>query len=1605
MSLNYFISIMSEETKKSKPKYKYGERYLDLNKYILNLDQNFQSYLNSRNWNDAQKQEFINAFGQFLQAFKDQAANNTDRFYTNFAGSIFDKEGVFSNDDSAEVGTDYYNKRGKSISSEDYNSLKDRKKKKYSSFDANREVASYFNRIAKFMPTLDEEKTSSTPSFNIRNNGFLKWWNDQINPSGGQIDNTPYLNMDILNADNTRGTTKRAEYLRGQLQNYIDQLGDYNFENSAFKSKENYVAKLRAAIDSLANGYDSNAQIALRAAGIGDEFNNGFFSTGEKAQIKTASEQKAEKAAEDIVNMQKDAQNEAIIKKRDQMQYEQEMNKYFDEYLKQNPFQSSIQGTTLAPSYNLAGMNERVANNFKANKNNKASMQDAIKSYIDFPLLASLIRGKNKLVSDGEDITQAHIANTLDWINQSDLFMDPKYLNEEGKSILPNGFYVVPGSEDYQNWSYLAYNPITRQYYEQSMLANEELRKRMAYDGYDKLKQNTPKKENGGILIFQGGGLTQWVEENKKKAEKAQKKEQDIQAKVEETGKTREQVEAAERKPLEEGLSALDFIRIATAAADAASAAAAFIPGYGTIASGVLGAGSTLVNLGADIADESMSGWDVTKNALYGLGMDVVGLIPGAGITGKAHKIVRALKPISKLTMRALQTYGMINSANAFNKLMSNPSNMTVEDWRNLASGLQAISGEARYRGGQKAVNRITSQKDVADVKTSTGKKATISSEDLAKLREKEGLEAQNKFFSNLTGGQQLQREFKGREVNWKRPWKSRLSSSGPEVSERTEFSFLPEDNSLDAKIFRRINRETQPKASQGNQKPTRNFDKLRQLSTETKPLTKKEIATINRYRVSTGKEKLTQQEIEALNQRRSNRAGSAEDNSFQARLARYKQDKKDGKFNSVEDDIKRAKDEFAEATRQQRLAVPTGQGSIVSPDAKEARFIMGLSKAIPTVNPSRPPITNPPAIIPRQQIEIPKPQTTPFNSQRIREGLERAQRERLGRDIGDTRIQRAIESNPERTARLQAQEAYRNVRQYFNMYGVPQYKKPLTGAARRNKQNAYNQLFGEGYYAMQEALRNRPLPHKQSNKKKKTSRDDRRTVKREDGGIIQKYAGGNPIWRQSKYLKEADTQERASDVNTWDSYYNFDKMFRDLSTIKDLNAKDLISTLNSLDKIQKDSNLIFEKKSDKGYSNWNQEFNKTGFNQFFGYNQSKEDWLGPTTYNRLAFLKYLQKKGPIDINGTKISYNNGWSIITDETPVVETPAVVNTGDGTAGKEAPAGDGTAAEGGTTGGGTAGNSKFVDPSKKNSDLPKQVGGYNNSLNNTLLYGLPRAVAADIINKRMTQLSIDNERPFMRDPLEFHRNVIGDIDALFRGQKNYSNVRNFANRMTTSDANLQKAMQLEGEVKGQDYLQQGAMQNNAQLRASTEQALQQEKENANNRWNTAMQNRLSMLQSLSNLYKYRQAEMSKSFDNWDRFWQQMEYDAKQKEQEKKQYVDYFKKRDIQNNIIDNLAELDNSVSPLGAELYKKVKTGLLNPSSITSKEEIKAFREAQLAAQRLEEQALKKEYGIYKKGGKVDIDRFHEQIQKSIDRNEKLLDRLSKSLYGYIKQQLK
>lgn len=1672
---------MANNTETQKPKervkYKFGQSDIDLTNYIHNLGTNVQSYLNSKNWNDGQKQEFMNAYNRYLTGLQDQLANNTNRFTTDDFGSIIDSTGALSNtdnDDIDPVGSEYYyDDKGNRITTDDFNALKKRKQKNYNTFSANREVATYFNAIGNALRSKQPTKEQTSNAFDLSKHGFLADWTRINNPAGGNLNLDPYLEKDAVDeATGKRGTTNRAAYLKERIENYINNIGDYDFSSTPFKDRNTYVSRLRAAAENLGNGYNSEDVIALNQAGIGNEFLSKFFSTGaEEPQAKQSElERQAEQSAQELAQRRRDDELRAVIEEEKQDQYNRQRDAFFADYQKQNPFNSTIKSQAIALSYNPNAMYDRAATKYGVDRSNTEALQSAVKEYINFPQLAAAIRGKEHILQGQKDVTAAHIANNLDWAAQSNLLTD---------KIGDTGYYVVPGSENYDNWSYIAYNPITRHYEEQSMLLNEELKKKMAYAEYDRRNKDVQKHQLGGLL--------EYTEEYQKKAQKEAEKQQRIDQKVEETGKTREQVEAAERRPMEEGFSTIDKVRLGTAAADAISAAAAFIPGYGTVASGVLGIGSTLTNIGADIADESMSGWDVAGNALYDSIMDVVGLIPGMGATGKATKIVRVLKPVSKLVMRTLQAYGMVHSADAFNKLMSNPSDMSADDWRNLVTGLQAISSEAKYRDGKRAVSRATTQRDVADVKTSTGRMATISKEDLDKLRETKGLKAQNKLFSELTGGQKLQREFKGREFNWKQPWKSRLHSDNPEFSTRTESTFFPKDTSWDARLFRGMQKkEGNSKKKPSQQTTASNFDRLRNLSSQTGKLTPQEIATINRQRVKSGKGKLTQQEIEALNQRRSNRAGSAEDNSIQARLARYKQDKKDGKFNSVEDDIKRAKDELAEATRQQRLAVPTGQGSIVSPDAKEARFIMGLSKTIPTVNPSRPPITNPPAIIPRQQIEIPKPQTTPFNSQRIREGLERAQRERLGRDIGDTRIQRAIESNPERTARLQAQEAYRNVRQYFNMYGVPQYKKPLTRAARRSKQNTYNQLFEEGYYAMQDALRNRPLPHKQSNKKKKTSRDDRRTVKREEGGIldkVRKFDGGGITETARKATQYALNNNwftnlyNQKSLTGWDSSKDASKAGVSITNqnASHGNARDLSIPFYKNLTYTSQSNLVgqdlqsyynsaFQGKSLEDYVNgynanaakirgyWDQErayrqagaseHNRLFKNMFgnrsnnsndvwnIGYDPKLDDVVGSSTWLRrmdryekeFDALSDEEKKArihKIDLGGGNVGYvykkANGDIAIWNEPVAPEQP-------------------------TEPAKPASTTTVIGPEqpKKEGDT-REMFSFLRNINPTIAYGLPRAVYADRMNRRMTDLAKASVTPLLKDPFQVHRYTRSDLDAEMQGERNYANLRRLASRPITSDGSLQTATQLQAEVQGQEARTAGKEKSNQTQRQYDELAWQQEKENAANRHETAMFNRAQQWGADQDKSKFEQAYLSKKFNIWDTFGQQLEYDARTKQQENKALADNFARSDIHNAVNYAPNDYGANLTPEELTVWNKVLSGT-NPSSLST-QEFNSYRLAAQKVSRVETDQLRQHYNIpntrwsgkagvpntpwsasisfVKKGGIIsakngskiavagieaktaDAERFQKQIKDCIDRNEKTLDRLSKSLYGLIK----
>lgn len=1441
--------------KSASVKYKFGDDELDLNDYIRNLNHNYQSYVNSQNWNEGQRQEFRSAYDNFLKGLQDQLANNTNRFSTDFSGSIIDSTGQLSNtdnDDIDPVGSEYYyNDKGDRITTDDLNTLRKRQQKKYSTFSANRQVATFFNKVGTALRDARKNKPATqnqSNAFNLSKHGFLANWTTANNPAGGEFNLSPYLEKDTLDeTTGLRGTTNRAAYLKEQIENYLNNIGDYDFSGTPFKDRETYISKLRAAADNLGNGYDSEDVIALNQAGIGNEFLGQFFSTGSTDKPKT----EAEQAAEDIVKMQQAEQDAALVKQRDQMQYEQERNKYFSDYLSQNPFQSSIQGTVLAPSYNRERMNVAAADKFKADKTNLASMQHAIKSYINLPQLYSFIRGKNKLNLNGQDITQAHIANNLDWIHDSDILMDPKYLNEQGKSILPNGYYVLPGSEDYQNWSYLAYNPDTRQYQEQSMLLNEELRKRMAYAEYDrtknKTKQETPKQENGGVLMFQGGGLAKWVEENKKKAQEAQQKEQNIQTKVKETGKTREQIEAGERKPSEEGFSTIDKVRLGTAIADATAAAAAFVPGYGTAASGILGVGSTLTNIGADIADDSMSAGDVVKNAAYGLGMDIVGLIPGWGASGKAAKIVRILKPVSKLVMRSLQGYGMVQSAGAFSKLMSNPSDMSADDWRHIITGLQTIGGEARYRGAKIANKRELSRQQSATpyktIVTESGNTVKLSPEQFNKVRKASGIDAQNRALQEVAPGEKLGKEFITGKFN-------RL----------------------------RHPLHQNPETGSGVDYDSQDWSKVRYL-----PIG---------YTVKDGQVK-------------------------------------------------------PRVLSNAWISKKQGYGVI-----GDERFSWFKRKENPLYKPEK---------------------------------------VKSKRDKIDESIQKHFDTNPNYVFRKEGGTIdLVKIRKFQNAGKFPEWYSKLYKFSQLKDWNTNLDYSSAG-----PSITNKNAGHFKAGDlneayNKNTSYISNPNLVSSD---LQSYYSssfnGKPL---DDYIAEYNANA-AKIRGYWDS----ERAYRESGA----------SGHNQLFK------NMFKSRSGNSEDAWN-----------IGYDSNLEDTVGSSTwlrrmdryekeFDQLSDEEKKQRIHKIDLGNGNFGYvykkANGdiakWEEPTDSTkPSEPTPAKIDVED-------------------------------TPQPK-ADGKKGISSIFSKLSPTITHGIPRAMYADRMNRKITDLAKESLTPLLKDPFEVHRYTRSDLDAEMQGERNYADLRRLASRPITSDGSLQTATQLQAEVQGQEARTLGKEKSNQVQRQYDELAWQQEKENAANRHETAMFNRAQQWGVEQDKSKFEQAYLSKKFNIWDVVGQQLEYDERVKQQENKALTDNFARSDIHNAVNYAPNEYGAGLSAEELSVWNKVLSGT-NPSSLQPNE-FNQYRLAMQKVSRVENEQLRQHYNIpstrwsgksmqsipeqisiIKKGGVVsakngskiavagieaktaDAERFQKQIKETIDRNEKAIDRLSKSLYGIIK----
>lgn len=1639
---------MANEKKKEPVKYKFGEKEFDLQRYINNIDENVADYMDKQNWNEGQRQEFMNAYNQYLGGLKDQLANGTNRFSTDSFGTILDSQGLLSNTDEDNIDSEgseyYYDDKGNTITTGDYNALKKRKQKKYTTFSANRSVATYFDKVGRSLleKMKSEEKpvtTTDDNSFNFGKHGFVKWWGDKYNPGGGTLDGTAILELDQL-VDGKRARTNRSARL---VQDFTDYMGglsdDLDFSKTRFKDKAGYTKFLNGIITKINDGagLEENDLLDLSQAGVGRDFLEPFLSTDKTVTVsdadRAAEEAKKKADAEALQKKEREDAMRAFIENQQALSAQSIGNSYSDN----NWFTVGIPYNEKWYNYDGTFDSDKFLDTLPKN----TDMASMIETFINDPY------------------------NTK-WGNQRYALL--KYIVDSGKAQQINnnsalqGFYYIPRASDRARATALVYNPSTQQMFE-TFIGNTHLWDNIMADfkrnqGWVDAASPYMRKEGGILYAQQGASLGQDVANYIGSLSR-----QNLEERAKKEGRTAEQQKASERyinsdnasmaNP-DAGFTSVEWARLAAGGADIISALSAWAPGAGTAVSLGTGLGSTAANLYADIADDSVSTWDATKNTALNLGMDLVGLVPGGGAATKFAKIGKNLIKVAPKVLAIIGTAGhALNTPqyiNSWSKL-STDEKLDAQDWNNILSSIQAILGPAAgigqyaknkgYYGKNKAeaakradTGTVNQDKVAVKMIDNTGKEKTVlfDGDDAVAIRKAqesgklEDLKAATvDKFQDLDGWSLKETDF-----GFRRPQISFNPTKWSPVGGKT---VTPDDLIADVVTrqgvdFARVRGFHDDVTSFHT--PGRRWEDIDNayIEAQLQPLASKSAAYDRMLRMK-GKavadydSKIATADTNLANAKASgSNKTSAE---LDARLQQMRKDKADGVHTAKQDEITNsqnnlalAQKEIASAERRiKRLqkmelaATSETTRTAIRDQIKDTQTIK--EAAIAKAEGAQKIIDDNTKWLADNDDAKLLTLETEYNSIKALEDAAQALKTDKAKwdkytDTGKTKLREDFETNypVDADGNITVQDPAtgrkitRNFKQLLDKYGI----KHKKGGVLKAK---WGDLFPELPLVIPGQTKEEPitLPYRPGY----TPESKPETPVSRKNSLAAMNRVGEKNWLAEGIINERD----ARDVTKWDNYYNMEGIFSDLeSHMSTQDASKFIAAANKLNGL----NTPFNKEvNGVDYTEWNKIFNETGLNKYFGWDESRSKYIGPSTWNRNLLLKQIQEKygtDGIDIGGTKVHFDgNQWAVKSPEPPVEtpkETPADPKNVTGTSVLQE---DGTGKEEG-------GDEK--NPWYKN--ILGQLG------NDTFLkYSVPRALYADRTNRKITDMAIANERPFLQDPFQVHRTIKSDLDAEAWGQRAAAQINNLTSNMQTSDFNAYQAARLEGATKGLDYIIQGNEKSNQAMKASQELAWQQEKENAKSRHDVAQQNRLAMLQTMANKGKYEQAYQTKKHEIWDTLVKEKQYKEEEEIKKNEAYADAFAKSEISDYVTSNLATLAPNLSEESVKLYQQVKKGLVTPSSLSSDAaKYQAFMEAAEAASKLEQEEFKVHKGINTKwtpirraakareGTKLRIqnsrvrtknaDRFAKQVKSDLDRNEKALARLSKSIYSYIKGQM-
>ena len=609
-----------------------------------------------------------------------------------------------------------------------------------SKFDANGATAAFMNQIAKGMQTASKPADKSLKSIPSVTSYLNQQWFGSNNPDWELFQKNDTLTNGVY------GIANRSAKIKEGLTKYKNELttngAQYNWDgvdkDALYKNLDAAIASSNVATYAplgITSDYISNALAtkdlsttvsdtdSTQAQTTENDPTRGF-SEEELAQYNSMTPEQQQKylaQRQQIINLNNEetlTKNQAKI---DAANKQREDNA-FTNWLKANGYYSPkaqassyvptrIQRTTIVDPKKGRLQGPAVKNVYefdRANAINKFEDQEW-DNFIHGDLTSDIHKTyalKNANIRHTTTNGTVTIKSKLDWINYNyDWLLDTGKLNRIGDDVssyvgAPTGtVWRLKNSKRSSDGTYM---------YMRKRGNNLEFYRSKSWNDLrnNEYKKYISKHQWGGIFGNQAKLREQYSKDLKARQD-AIKKQQQINS-VERTPlrgqRDPNKIKAGQRELGNLGqLTASDYAQLGGITADIASTVSSFFGPVGTVVGAVSGLAGTGAHAFADFTDPSVSKGEAITNLGVNLLFDAAGAVPILGSYGKLAKLGRVGKALQnnaklyKVILGTVTAPGVIqaapNAASAVKKLVTNPTTITADELRDLATAVSITSG------------------------------------------------------------------------------------------------------------------------------------------------------------------------------------------------------------------------------------------------------------------------------------------------------------------------------------------------------------------------------------------------------------------------------------------------------------------------------------------------------------------------------------------------------------------------------------------------------------------------------------------------------------------------------------------------------------------------------------------------------------------------------------------------------------------------------------------------------------------------------------------------------------------------------------------------